>query len=146
MGLKIIASRSPWLALPPYQISWNLPSGSEVIVGGHRQPARQTDRLVIWKTILSFLKSRLKWLIVFGIRKTTHSSGRNVSGIAQQFWPICQKIDLWSLWMVPVTSLLVKNLVWVVSGWWLVIMGSHPRGNTTGWRFPRWSWWPRLPH
>jgi hypothetical protein len=22
MGLKIIASRSPWLALPPYQISW----------------------------------------------------------------------------------------------------------------------------
>jgi hypothetical protein len=23
MGLKIIASRSPWMALPLYQISWN---------------------------------------------------------------------------------------------------------------------------
>jgi hypothetical protein len=35
MGLKIIASRSPWMALPPYQISLSSTRGSNVISGGH---------------------------------------------------------------------------------------------------------------
>jgi hypothetical protein len=40
MVLKIIASRSPSMALSPYE---NLPSGPKVISGGQKQ----TDRLVI---------------------------------------------------------------------------------------------------
>jgi hypothetical protein len=42
MGLKIIASRSPWMALPPYQISWNYQAVQKLLVGD-----TQTD-LVIW--------------------------------------------------------------------------------------------------
>jgi hypothetical protein len=34
MELKIIASRSPWISLCPYQISWNLQNGSKVISEG----------------------------------------------------------------------------------------------------------------
>jgi hypothetical protein len=40
------------MALPPYQISQNLPSGSEVVTGGHRQ----TGDLI---SLLSFLESTL---------------------------------------------------------------------------------------
>jgi hypothetical protein len=39
----------------------NLPSGSEVISGGHRQPDRQTERETAHLiNLLSFLESRLK--------------------------------------------------------------------------------------
>jgi hypothetical protein len=43
------------MALPPYQIYVNLPSGSKVISGG--QTDRETGDL---KSLLSFLESRLK--------------------------------------------------------------------------------------
>jgi hypothetical protein len=48
VGLKIIASRSPWVALSSYQISWNLPLGSKVISGGQtdKQKHRQTSDLI----------------------------------------------------------------------------------------------------
>jgi hypothetical protein len=35
MGLKITASRSTWMALPPYQISWKSTKRLKVIGGTH---------------------------------------------------------------------------------------------------------------
>jgi hypothetical protein len=64
MGLKIIASKSPWMALPPYHISLNLPSSSKVISGTqtHTTHTQQTDRQTDWwyDKPSSFLESRLK--------------------------------------------------------------------------------------
>jgi hypothetical protein len=85
-GLKIITSRSIWMALPPYQISWKSTKRFKVISGG-THAERQTGDLII---ILSFLESRLKksftskktqpfsitniiWLILFGEVMTVYS-------------------------------------------------------------------------
>jgi hypothetical protein len=37
IGLKIIASRSPWMVLPPTKFHEILPGGPKVIIEGHRQ-------------------------------------------------------------------------------------------------------------
>jgi hypothetical protein len=55
MGLIIIASRSPWMALPPYIISWDSTTRfRNYYLGTHRQTERWFDSL------LSCLEGRLK--------------------------------------------------------------------------------------
>jgi hypothetical protein len=65
MGLKIIASRSTWMALPPYQKSWKSTKRIKSD-GGHGQTDTQTDRqtgeLI---NLLYFLKSSLKSILHF---------------------------------------------------------------------------------
>jgi hypothetical protein len=54
MGLKIIASRSPWMASPPTKFHENLPVDSKLIIsGGHRNTGDLINQL--W-----FLESRLR--------------------------------------------------------------------------------------
>jgi hypothetical protein len=56
MPLKIIASRSPWMALPPYQISWKSTKRfKSYYLETHTD--RQTGDLI---SLLLFLESRLK--------------------------------------------------------------------------------------
>jgi hypothetical protein len=58
MRIKIIASRSPWMASPPYQISWKSTKRFRSYSWGtHRYIHRQTGDLI---SLLSFLGSRLK--------------------------------------------------------------------------------------
>jgi hypothetical protein len=76
-GLKIITSRSPWMALPPYQISWKCTKRLDSYWWGtdrhiHRQTDRQNGDLI---RLLSFLERRLK----------SHRCDRNRRGE-----PICE--------------------------------------------------------
>jgi hypothetical protein len=49
MVLNIIASKSTWMALSPYQISWKSTGGSKVISGGHTERSGQnTNSSVKW--------------------------------------------------------------------------------------------------
>jgi hypothetical protein len=52
MRLENIASRSPWMALSPYQISWHSKAVQKLLVGD-----RQTGDLI---SLLSCLENRLK--------------------------------------------------------------------------------------
>jgi hypothetical protein len=52
IGLKITASGSPWMASPPYQVSWKIyQTGQKLLVGD-----TQTNRLVIWWVYFDFWK------------------------------------------------------------------------------------------
>jgi hypothetical protein len=57
-GLKIIASRSPWMVSPPYQISWKSTNWFRSCWGGgDRQTHRQDGDLI---SLFPFLENRLK--------------------------------------------------------------------------------------
>jgi hypothetical protein len=56
LGLKINTSRSPWMALPPHQISWKYNKRFNRC-WGNAQTDTQADNLM---SLLSFLESRLR--------------------------------------------------------------------------------------